>query len=611
MANGTATSDIQNSVSVYSCVRMLCSLVLLSLLVACSELEKPKTEPFFSETVPPAVQEFRWSNGKMPKSLDPALASAPPETDIVRAIFEGLTDTDPKSLKEVPGIAEKWTASEDLKTWTFYLRKDAKWSTGEPITAEDFVVSWKRLAAMGEKVPHRNLLNNIVGMRTAKTVSPDEMPDFLSNQKRDTPLPLVSPGNANSAVNIPGNQPSESNAANTAGNEAEKTATPEEAFGAVAIDEHTLQVTLIKPDKQFPRLVANPIFLPIYGDGAEFQGEELNKDIVTNGAFRITSLGPEGVQLERSEQYWNRPQVKLERVNFVPQENAEKALQAYRAGEIDAVTNAEFEPLALKLLTPYEDFRRTTHNALNFYQFNLEKAPFSDRRVREALAIAIERERLTEGEMKGSTQPAFSFLPFVDRNDAKLTQNSQRARELLDKAGFPGGENFPVIKLVVNRNDTQQRIARSVARMWEQNLNLQTEIIVKEAEELEAVRASGDYDLIRRGVVLPTTNETSNLMAIVGPNSEDTEALPPDEPNGQIPGPEVRNPDTLPGKSSTTDARTLFLTEEEAIYELHAIPLYFPTSYSLVKPYVLGFDINGLDAPSLKDVVIDNTWQPK
>lgn len=548
----------------------------------------------------------------MPKSFDPALASAPPETDIVRAIFEGLTDTDPKSLKEVPGVAEKWIASEDLKTWTFHLRKDARWSTGEPITAEDFVVSWKRLAAMGEKVPHRNLLNNIVGMRTAKTVSPDEMPDFLSNQKSDTPLPLVSPGNANSAVNIPGNQPSESNAANTAANEAEKTATPEEPFGAVAIDEHTLQVSLVKPDKQFPRLVANPIFLPIYGDGAEFQGEELNKDIVTNGAFRITSLGPEGVQLERSEQYWNRPQVKLERVNFVPQENAEKALQAYRAGEIDAVTNAEFEPLALKLLTPYEDFRRTTHNALNFYQFNLEKAPFSDRRVREALAIAIERERLTEGEMKGSTQPAFSFLPFVDRNDAKLTQNSQRARELLDKAGFPGGENFPVIKLVVNRNDTQQRIARSVARMWEQNLNLQTEIIVKEAEELEAVRVSGDYDLIRRGVVLPTTNETSNLMAIVGPDIDDKdETLPQGEPSGQIAAPGARVPDIPAGKSPTTDARTLFLTEEEAIYELHAIPLYFPTSYSLVKPYVLGFDINGLDAPSLKDVVIDNTWQPK
>ncbi len=613
MADGTVKRYIRHRVFVYSCARTLLSLVLLSLLAACSELEKPKTEPFFSETVPPRVQEFRWSNGKMPKSLDPALASAPPETDIVRAVFEGLTDTDPKTLKEIPGVAEKWSASEDLRTWTFSLRKGAKWSNGEPVTAQDFVASWRRLASMGEKGPHRNLLNNIVGMRSAKPVSPEEMPDFLSNQRRDPPLPLVSPDNANSSVNIPGNQPNESNAANTVANQAQKTEAPEEPFGAVAIDEYTLQVSLVKPDKQFPRLVANPIFLPVFGDGAELQGDELNKDIVTNGAFRIASIGPEGIQIERSEEYWNRPEVKLERVQFVPKDNAEKALQAYRAGEIDAITNAEFEPLALKLLTPYEDFRRTTHNALNFYQFNLEKAPFSDRRVREALAIAIERERLTEGEMKGSTQPAFSFLPFVDRYDAKLTQNSQRARELLDKAGFPGGENFPVIKLVINRNDTQQRIARSVARMWEQNLNLETEIIVKEAEELEAVRASGEFDLIRRGVVLPTTNETANLMAIVGPNIDDAEeVLPPGEPNRQNAAPEGRNHETTAGKvPPASDSRPLFLTEEEAIYELHSIPLYFPTSYSLVKPYVLGFDINGLDAPSLKDVVIDNTWQPK
>src|SRR5687768_12369940 len=86
---------------------------------ACSELEKPKPEPFYAETTPPPKQEFRWSNGKTPKTFDPALASAPPETDIVRAIYEGLTDTDPKTLKPVPATAERWESSEDFKTWTF------------------------------------------------------------------------------------------------------------------------------------------------------------------------------------------------------------------------------------------------------------------------------------------------------------------------------------------------------------------------------------------------------------------------------------------------------------------------------------------------------------
>ncbi|MBK6750414.1 MAG: hypothetical protein IPG67_10470 [Acidobacteria bacterium] len=92
---------------------------------ACTQIEPPKKETFFAVTTPPKAQEFRWSNGKMPKSLDPAQASAAPETDIVRSIFEGLTEIDPKTLKEVPAVAEKWSSSKDHRVWTFHLRKDA------------------------------------------------------------------------------------------------------------------------------------------------------------------------------------------------------------------------------------------------------------------------------------------------------------------------------------------------------------------------------------------------------------------------------------------------------------------------------------------------------
>jgi ABC-type oligopeptide transport system substrate-binding subunit len=97
----------------------ICSL----LSVSCSQFEKPKAEPFYAQTAPPQKKEFRWSNGKMPKSFDPALAAAPPETDIVRAVYEGLTDTDAKTLQPVPAIALEWKSSDDFKTWTFVLRK--------------------------------------------------------------------------------------------------------------------------------------------------------------------------------------------------------------------------------------------------------------------------------------------------------------------------------------------------------------------------------------------------------------------------------------------------------------------------------------------------------
>ena len=120
---------------------------------------------------------------------------------------------------------------------------------------------------------------------------------------------------------------------------------------------------------------------------------------MTNGAFTVTGADKNGVALDRSDSYWNKAVVKLEHVRLVPKDSAEAALDAYKKGEIDAVTNAEFEPLALKLLSPYEDFRQTTHSALNFYEFNTRRAPFNDRRVREALATAIDRDRLTDGEM--------------------------------------------------------------------------------------------------------------------------------------------------------------------------------------------------------------------
>lgn len=580
----------------------------LCILTACSNLDKPKTEPFFAQTAPPPKQEFRWSNGKLPKSLDPAKAAAPPETDVVRAVYEGLTETDARTLDAVPGVAEKWSASDDFKTWTFTLRADAKWSNGKAVTAYDFVRSWQRLARMGNDAANSHLLRNIVGASPSGKEPDGEVTDFIL-QSTETPDPTM-PTNRSANSN---RQPDQLGISNSNANAASSPNPLESKFGFVAEDTRTFKVTLISPDKDFPKLAANPIFRPVYGDdgGTEFETE----NIVTNGAFALTSIDPDGVVLDRSETYWNRGAVKLERVRFVPKENAEQALQAYRAGDVDAVTNANFEPLAIKLLEPFEDFRRTTHGALNFYEINLNSPPFGDRRVRRALALAIDRERLTEGEMEGSAQPAFRFLPFGIKEGLPLTHDRERARELLDEAGFPGGENFPVIRLLINRNNAQQRVARVVAQMWKQNLSVETEIIIKGGAELDEYRDAGEYDLVRRGVVLPTADETANFLSIFG--TEHNEPAAPEAATSVRPG---ISPSIIPESvDSNTNANTakeqandaLIFTEARALFELHAIPLYFPVSYSLVKSYVSGFESNGIDSPSLADVVIDNNWQPK
>jgi oligopeptide transport system substrate-binding protein len=584
---------------------------------ACSEISTPKSEPLIVQTAPPAKQEFRWSNGKMPKSFDPALAAAAPETDIVRALFEGLTDIDPRTLREKPAVAEKWTASEDLKTWTFFLRSDAKWSNGEPVTAHDFVRSWTRLAKMGAGVPHRTLFYNIEGLR-GLGISPAtaETPDFLSGsgQRSNVPFPSLKPEEktppppANSAA---GQMQPETNA-----NSASPTSTVptvEVLSGVTAESDLVLSVRLITPDKDFAKLVASPMFRPTFIEMPGPAGEAPDSNIVTNGAFRMAGIGPEGITLVRSDTYWNRDAVKLDKVLFVPKDSAEKALESYRNGELDAVTNAEFAPLALKLLSPYDDFRQTTHSALNYYEINIKKPPFSDERVRRALAMAIERDVLTEGELEGSTRPALSFLPFNKQPKIKVPEDRDLARDLLEKAGFPDGVNFPVIRLVVNRNDLQMRIARLVAKMWKQNLNLDTEIVVVGLAEVETARATGDYDLIRRGAVFPSNDEVMSLRSIFSPADEIKPE--PGDAAGRVDKANAEPAEQRTGGTDQTegqaDASLEIRSEQDAVAQIYAIPLYFPTSYSLVKPYVSGFDFNSLDAPSLKDVSIDNGWQPK
>ncbi len=591
-------------------------LVLLVILISsCAELKPAKTESIITVTPPPPVQEMRWSNGAEFKSLDPADAAAPPETDIVRAVYEGLTDIDPRTLEPRPAAAESWESEADGKIWTFHLRDGMKWSNGETLNAKDFVRSWTRIAEKSDGVSHDDLIKNIVGLEAIATKARTEMSevkteanDVSDKDEVEKPKPIPSP---TLELPPPPRRPDGRSVV------AEKKPEP---IGVEAIDDNTLKVSLIQPDKDLPKLVANPLFMPVYGDGKDLDGEQIDAAAVTNGPFKIVEATSVAITIERSETYWDRDNIKLDRVHFIAAKDAEAALNAYQSGAVDVVTNANFEPLALKLMAPFDDLRHTTHGAINFYEVNVKREPFNDRRVREALAIAIERERLTEGELEGTTQPARSFLPFDGKEVKTIVQDTAKARMLLADAGFPDGENFPPVQLVINRNDIQIRVAKLVAKMWKQNLNIETDIIIKEPDELTAVRDAGDYDLIRRGAVLPTSDEFANFVSIFGiekiaPVSETQPALVKPAERGPNDLGIVPDLETKPVMSVDTDPKSVkngqILNEAEALYQLHGIPLYFPISYSLVKPYVRGFDVNSLDAPSLKDVTIDSNWQPK
>jgi oligopeptide transport system substrate-binding protein len=529
-------------------------LVLCLVQTGCFN-EEPST--YYGEIVQPRVQEFRWSDGGLPQTFDPAFAAAPPDTDAVRALFEGLTDYDPQSLAPIPAVATRWESSHEGRVWTFYLREDARWSNGEKVTATDFVRSWRRTLKIGPLAPHTELLANIEG--ATATESPTGAPEAAPH------------------------------------------------FGAQAINEHVLQVTLDHADNGFPALVAHPVFRPVKLPDADHTEPIKSHELISNGAFQLSATESDRVRLERARNYWDEGAVALDRVTFVNNPNPEDALSAYRAGEIDAVTNAAFEPLALKLLAPYKDFQRSTFGALTYYVFNVNREPFDDVRVREALALAIDRERISRIDLGGATEPAGTFLPDamsdekpVVKKAELLDQDVNKARELLAEAGYPNGEDFPVLKLLINRNEQQRIVAQSIATMWRTALNIETEIVIKVWDEYDAAIKAGDYDVVRRGLVMQTTSETTNIAMLFRRDPSPT------------PTPAGTNGGTTEGLAAVPTPRrphaTLIETEVQALQALKAMPIYFASSYSLVKPYVSGFDRNVLDAPLLKRTRLNVNW---
>ena len=552
----------------------LTGLLLLAVSIAPSACFPGQTyDAYYGRVIVPREQGFRWIDGTLPQTFDPAFAAAPPDTDLVRAIFEGLTDYDPQTLAPIPAVAKHWESANDGRTWTFYLREEARWSNGEAVVAKDFVDSWRRTMRIGDLAPHTDLLSNIVG---SAAVSVPEPPSRSGNSRA----------------------PRTSSETSVAG---------EARFGAEAIDEHVLRVSLQVPDLNFPALVAHPVFRPIKVAPDNLQKRVDANGLVSNGAFSVTQQDDKRVLLERADNYWAKSEVALERVEFIGASNAEAALAAYRAGEVDAVTNSAFEPLVLKLLAPYQDFRRETYGALTYYSFNMAHEPFDDVRVREALAIAIDRERLAQDDMGGATEPAKKFLPELKAESAKvvvsktelLERDAERARELLAEAGYPDGSGFPVVRLLINRNEQQRLIATSVAAMWRNILNIETEISMKVWDEYEATIAAGEYDVARRGMVMQTTDELTNIRALFQQN------LQPIAP--AVSGQETASASS--GAATEGSARPPTLeTEADALKELRAIPLYFASSHALVKPYVTGFDSNLLDVPSLRHVRIQTNW---
>ena len=376
-------------------VRVFVVLVVSVAVAACSGVSAD-TE-YFGRVQPPEGQVMRYISGSEPESLDPPVSSGQPEARLYMALFDGLTDYDPKTSAPIPGVAESWEANEDNSEFVFHLRENARWSNGEPVTAGDFIYSWRR--ALSPELASRNayLAYDIKFAQAYNEgqvfVGNPETGEFLleagSSEQPSVDADDPAPGDLTpfrsyiagpARLTLPGDE---------AGREALFEENPElrdrvaglefvpvggEDIGIEAVDDYTFRVTLVRPAPYFVGLVAHQTFKPVLRWLVEQYGDAWTRpeNIITNGPFKLESWKPYNeLVMVRDPMYWDAEAVRLDKLIFYPMEDATTMMNLYKAGEVDAVYNHVVPVAWLDLIRPLRDYMDAPENAIGYYMFNV------------------------------------------------------------------------------------------------------------------------------------------------------------------------------------------------------------------------------------------------
>jgi oligopeptide transport system substrate-binding protein len=383
-------------------------------------------------------------NAAEPGDLDPHLASVLNDQIIVNTLFEGLTVLDERTSAPLPAAAESWSTSADGLVWTFRLREGLQWSDGDPLVADDFIRSWRRI------------LN----------------PQFAS----DNAWYLFALKNA------------EAYNGKTLSDGPAPGARAVERLGFTAPDPRTLVLTLERPTPYLAALVSMPAWFPVNPRSlAKFEAMEKRGtawtrpgNLVSNGAFTLTEWVPNArIVTTKNPRYREAPQNKLERVIFFPIENPDVEERDFRAKQLHVTFNLPVTKIASWRQQNPTQLRVDPTLQVNFLRFNTARPPLNDPRVRRALALAIDRAVLAKSVLQGSREPATAITPpgtggYTAR--ASIGINLDEARKLLADAGFAGGKGLPVVDIQTRNDEIMPRVAEALQAMWQRDLGFRTTI---------------------------------------------------------------------------------------------------------------------------------------
>jgi oligopeptide transport system substrate-binding protein len=504
-------------------------------------------------------QILRVGNGQEPESLDPHRSEGVSNANILRDLYEGLTGISPTGAV-VPAAAEHWSVDAQGLEYTFYLRDDARWSNGDPVTAEDFAAGMQRSVDPATGSPYSLILSPI---ENAEAISAGRLP----------PAQL----------------------------------------GVTAVDDHVLRIRLRGPTPFLPGLLAHQAAFPVHRPSLQRYGRDFARPgrLIGNGAYRLLDWAVQAqVTLVRNPYYWNDAHTNIDRVLYYPTEDVTSELARYRAGELDITYSIPMSQAQQLRGTAGSELHLAPYFGTYYYGFNLARPPFKDSAsLRLALSMAVDRQVIAEKVLHGAAAPAYGWVPPGTWNYTPQQpewagwppqRRAQEARRLYAAAGYSPSHPLQ-LELRFNTQEDNRRVAIVIAAMWKQNLGVQTQLVNEEWKVFvqnrklhrltQAFRASwiGDYD--------DATAFLDVLRSFDGQNDESYQRADYD---GLLAEAQME-PDAQRRKDLLEHAERTMLADGPIM------PIFFYLSKHLVRSAVGGWQDNPLDVHYVKDMRLNSS----
>ncbi|MGF9698792.1 peptide ABC transporter substrate-binding protein [Paenibacillus sp. MABNR03] len=493
-----------------------------------------------------------------PPTLDPAQAKDSQTNTVLKFLYEGLVRID-ENGKEAPGVANDWKISEDGLKYVFNLNPDAKWSNGDPITAEDFVRSWERALKPETASPYAYQLYYIKGaegfnLSKDETYKGTKITDFSQ-------------------------------------------------VGVKATDEHTLEVTLENPTPYFLGLTAFYTYYPVH-QSADTNDKFFTdyKNMIVNGPFTMDQYAKgQKIVVKKNEGYHAASDIKLSEINMSLTSSSASELQAYKSGQLDytGAPNGEIptdQIPSVKAELP-DEFKATGIASTYYYQFNVNEAPFNNAKIRKAFAMAIERQLIVDKVTQGGQVPAYGFVPpgirgengeFRDEHkDDYFTENVEEAKALLAEGMKEEGyTTLPAVTLIYNTSDAHAKIALAVADMWKKNLGVDVKTENQEWGVFLENRQNQNFQVARAGWSADY-NDPYNFLEMWTTGNTNNDSKFSNEQYDKDVKETVKSADPAARMAAFADAEKILIQDEMGV-----MPIYYYTNVSLTKPYLKGVQLD-------------------